>query len=81
MHSMFFICYSLKELDLSNFKTTNANKMGRMFSECSSLEELNLSSFDTQNTDDMCYKFLDCPPLLTLKIKELYHNIAKKAFY
>ena len=38
---------SLKELDLSNFKTNNVENIGYMFDTCTSLEKLNFSNFNT----------------------------------
>ena len=43
MRDMFNRCFSLKDLNLSNFNTNNATDMSHMFYHCSSLEELNLS--------------------------------------
>ena len=44
MESMFYLCSSLKELNLSNFNTNNVTDMNGMFSGCSSLNELNLNN-------------------------------------
>ena len=49
MNRMFFGCFSLKKLNLSNFNTNNVTDMSEMFHGCSSLEEINLSSFNTSN--------------------------------
>ena len=46
---MFYKCYSLKELNISNFKTNNVNNMFGVFSGCSSLKKLNLSGFKKNN--------------------------------
>ena len=46
---MFFRCFSLKKLNLSNFNTNNVTDMSGMFSGCSSLEELKFSNFNTNN--------------------------------
>ena len=53
MIGIFSGCSSLKELNLTNFKTDNVENMGWMFSECSSLKELNLTNFNTENVIDM----------------------------
>jgi len=42
MSFMFNGCSSLKELNLSNFKTNNVTNMGWMFQSCTSLKKLNL---------------------------------------
>ena len=46
---MFKNCPKLKEINLSNFNTSNVNDMSFMFSECTSLEELNISNFNINN--------------------------------
>ena len=47
MHSLFRVCHSLKEIDLSNFNTSLAKRINGMFMNCYSLISLDLSSFDT----------------------------------
>ena len=49
MYGMFFGCKSLKEIDLSNFKTGKAYDIEDMFAGCSSLTNIDLSSFDFNN--------------------------------
>ena len=53
MRYMFAFCFSLKELNLSNFNTNNVTNMYGMFWGCSSLKELNISNFNTNNVTDM----------------------------
>ena len=53
MCAMFFKCYSLTSLNLSNFNTKNVQNMSYMFNECSSLTSLNLSNFNTNNVITM----------------------------
>ena len=48
MASMFYKFSSLKELNVSNFDTSNAYEIFAMFGVFSSLEELNLSNFNTE---------------------------------
>ena len=57
MSFMFKNCSSLKELNLSSFKTDNVRDMRFMFYNCSSLEELYLSSFKTDNVTNMSSMF------------------------
>ena len=57
MGSMFSHCSSLKNLDLSNFKTKNVKNMSWMFSHCSSLETLNLSDFEIDSSNDVNFMF------------------------
>ena len=44
---MFRNCYSLTQLDVSNFNTSKVTSMNAMFSGCSGLTSLDLSSFNT----------------------------------
>ena len=46
---MFNGCSSLTKLNLSSFRTNNANEMNYMFTNCPSLRVLNLSNFNTNN--------------------------------
>ena len=41
LNGMFYNCYSLTSLNLSNFNSNNVNNMSGMFSDCSSLTSLN----------------------------------------
>ena len=50
---MFYLCYSLKSIDLSSFNTINVTNMRGMFKLCSSLKSIDLSSFNTTKVKDM----------------------------
>ena len=45
MHQMFYKCYELESLNLSNFDTSNITNMSWMFGDCNKLKYLNLSNF------------------------------------
>ena len=67
---------SLKELDVSSFKTRNLELVISMFSGCTSLEELKISFLD-DNINDMCslfigYFWLKKLNLSRLKTKKVY---------
>lgn len=66
--NMFGGCYNLKELDLSNFDTSNIEDMYGMFEGCESLKELDLSNFDTGKVEDMSYMFNGCSALSHLDL-------------
>ena len=66
--NMFGGCYNLKELDLSNFDTSNIEDMNSMFEGCESLKELDLSNFDTGKVEDMSYMFNGCRALRSLDL-------------
>ena len=74
MSYMFSECLSLKELNLSNFNTSNVIYMRNMFEKCSLLKELNLSNFNTNNVTDMSEMFKGCLDELKLKIKCQFKN-------
>ena len=65
---MFYGCYALISLDLSNFYTKNITNMEYMFFRCNSLIELNLSNFDTKNVTNMEYMFCGCKSLKSLDL-------------
>ena len=55
---MFFKCFSLKYLNLTNINTNKVIEMNYMFYDCSSLNESNLSNIDTNNITKMNWMFL-----------------------
>ena len=50
----------LREIDLSNFNTSNVTNMRSMFNGCRNVKEFNLSSFNTENVESMAYMFQYC---------------------
>ena len=60
MSFMFFFCFYLTTLDLSNFNTKNVTTMDLMFYGCSYLKSIDLSSFNTENVTDMHEMFGYC---------------------
>ena len=69
MYAMFMNCINLKELDLSNFNTSNVTNMQSMFYQCRRLEDLNLGSFDTSKLTTINYIFNNCISLKNLDIR------------
>ncbi|MBQ1698206.1 MAG: BspA family leucine-rich repeat surface protein, partial [Bacteroidales bacterium] len=68
MAAMFYGCCSLKDLDLSGFKTYNVTTMHSMFSGCVALQDLDLSHFDTRNVNNMALMFDGCSGLQNLNL-------------
>lgn len=66
MSGMFFGCYGLSSLDLSNFETSLVVDMAAMFYDCNSLTSLDLSNFNTRHVLDMCMMFCGCSELVTI---------------
>ena len=64
---MFYGCYNITYLDLSNFNTENVTSMKYMFSGCKNLKNINLSAFNTENVTNMSYMFYEC-----LKLEKIY---------
>ena len=72
---MFCDCYSLKSLNLSNFKTQYITNMRGMFDGCIALTNLNLSNFNTENVNDINYIFFGCESLKKENVKTADHRI------
>ena len=64
--NMFHNCYSIIEINLSNFDTSLVTSMYRMFSNCSQLTSLDLSNFNTSLVASMGYMFYNCEELKSL---------------
>ena len=60
---MFYECFDIISIDLSNFDTSSVTNMEFMFSCCSSLTSLDLSNFNTQKVTDMKNMFYNCNSL------------------
>lgn len=65
---MFNECALLKELDLSNFNTSNVEYMTYMFSDCELLKKLDLSNFRTSKVQNMYKMFSGCTSLEELNL-------------
>ena len=76
---MFFNCFSLEELNLSNFNTDKVYNMTCMFQECFSLKELNIANFNTDNVVYLSNMFKKCTIELINKVKAKY-KLNSKAF-
>jgi len=69
MKYMFFECFSLEELDISNFNTSHVTDMSYMFSKCLKLKKLNISYFITDSLLYKDYMLAQCPEEIIKKIK------------
>ena len=67
-NEMFQYCYSLKNLDVSNWNTVNVVDMGYMFDYCYSLETLDVSNWNTANVERMYSMFSYCSSLGSLEL-------------
>ena len=60
MSKMFYNCYKLNSLNLSQFNTGNVEKMNEMFYNCHGLNSLDLSAFNTTKVNNMYRMFYYC---------------------
>ena len=58
----------IKEIELSDFDTSNVTAMSFMFAGCSALESLDLSNFDTKKVTIMVGMFDSCSALKSLDL-------------
>ena len=68
LNYMFRQCGALKNIDVSNWDTSNVTSMSSMFDECFTLETLDLSNWDTSNVKYMGYMFSDCTNIKNFNI-------------
>lgn len=61
---------NIKEIELSDFDTSNVTSMAGMFSYCKSLENLDLSRFDTKKVTAMLGMFDRCSALKSLDLSK-----------
>ena len=69
MSEMFYQCYNLEEINVSNRNTSKVTNMYEMFRDCDKLEELDLSHFDVSNVTNLREMFQDCNKLKILNLE------------
>ena len=74
MHNMFFNCYKLTSLDLSDFDTSQVSYMENLFYNCNSLTSLNLSNFHTSLVVNMDHMFYNCSLLSYLSFSSNFNT-------
>ena len=60
MAFMFYDCNHLKQLDVSDFVTSNVMSFDRMFNGCMTLTKLDVSGFDTSAATGLAHMFHNC---------------------
>ncbi len=65
---MFWLCNRLKNINFTNFNTSNVTNMESMFHYCCELEKLDLSNFNTKKVTNMLMLFGECNKLKDLNI-------------
>lgn len=68
MDRMFYGLVSLREINLTGFKTSGVTVMYGMFQNCKSLERLDLSGFDTSSVSNVGDMFTGCTSLKYLNV-------------
>ncbi len=68
MDNMFYGCFALTSLDLTNFNTANVTDMNSMFYRCSALTSLDLKNFNTAKVTYMNNMFEGCSALESLNL-------------
>ena len=68
MSKMFYRCFNLTSIDLSNFDTSKVTDMSLMIGECHILTSVDLSGFNTFKVDSMMGMFAICDKLTTLDL-------------
>ena len=71
---MFFECFSLSNIDFSNFNSNNVINMEGIFCGCSSLESIDLSNFNINNIKYKCYMFYKCFSLKNINLSNFKTN-------
>ena len=73
-YKMFYECYDLIALNLSNFDTNKMTDMSWMFANCLNLTTLDLSNFDTSKVIEMFCMFGHCNSLTSIYISDKWNT-------
>ena len=65
---MFKECQNLKDINVSNFKTTNCENIAKMFYHCFSLESIDMLNWDMKNINNIDFLFYECEKLKSIKM-------------
>ena len=68
---MFSGLENIKQIDLSEFDTSNVKHMSYMFKGCTNLENINFGNIDTSKVIDMNYIFGNCYNLTSIDLSNL----------
>ena len=68
---MFNSCSKIKEIDLSEFNTSQVTSMSHMFSGCTSLSTIIIKELDASKVKSMEYMFSSCSNLESLNLNDL----------
>ena len=65
---MFYCCYHISSIDLSNFNSDEVTDMSYMFNHCFNLQKLNIDNLNTKNVINMEKMFRRCFSLKELNV-------------
>ena len=74
LFGLFLDCYTISEIDLSNFNTSNVQNMQEAFNGCKSLISINFANFDTTKVTNMHKMFMNCEKLISLDLSNFHTN-------
>jgi surface protein len=80
MDSMFYECYDLKNLDISNFITDSLTNSATMFFYSKNLTNINMRNFNTENINDYDRMFTGVPTTVTITTNQATKNWIKEKF-
>ena len=66
--AMFYRCWDITEINLTNFDNSKVNITRSMFNACTKLTSLDLSNFNTTNVADMADMFYNCSSLTSIDL-------------
>lgn len=65
---MFYRCWRLESIDVTNLDTKNVTNMKEMFGLCNVLSSINVNGFNTKNVTNMSCMFLHCGNLTNIDV-------------
>lgn len=68
MSSMFYLCQSLTNIDVSKWDTDNVTNMNSLFNRCKNLENIDVSEFNTEKVTNMTSMFVECTKISSLDV-------------
>ena len=70
-YQMFYACYDISEIDLSNLDTSHVTNMAYMFYHCHTLTSVNFSNINSSCVTNMALMFAYCSKLTILDLSNI----------
>ena len=77
MSCMFSKCFSLKDLNIDGFNTSNVKNFSFMFSGCLALSELNVKDFDIGSDSIIILMFINCSDEIKKMVRNQNKNLRR----